>query len=86
MMALTGTVVLDLSRGFPGARCAVFLADFGAEVIRIDPPTGAISSLTLTGIEATEGAKLAAFSATTRNKKSIKINLRSEQGREVFYR
>jgi len=86
MMALTGTVVLDLSRGFPGARCAVFLADFGAEVIRIDPPTGAISTVTLTGMEAIEGEKLSAFYASNRNKKSIKLNLRSEQGREVFYR
>jgi len=86
MMALTGTVVLDLSRGFPGARSAVFLADFGAEVIRIDPPTAAVSTLTLTGIEATEGEKLAAFSASNRNKKSIKLNLKSEQGRNVFYK
>jgi len=86
MMALTGTVVLDLCRGFPGARCAVFLADFGAEVIRIDPPTGALAALTLTGIEATEGEKLAAYSATNRNKKSITLNLRSEQARDVFYR
>src|SRR4030042_5676562 len=85
VIAVTGTIVLDLSRGLPAARCAVFLADLGAQVIRIDPPTGAISSLTLTGIEATEGAKLAAFSANNRNKKSIKLNLRSEQGREVFF-
>jgi len=78
MMALTGTIVLDLCRGFPGARSAAFLADFGAEVIRIDPPTMALSALTLTGVEAKENERLAAYSASNRNKKSIILNLRSE--------
>jgi len=86
MMALNGVTVLDLCRGLPGARCAVFMADFGADVIRIDPPTGAVSTLTLTGVEDREGERLSAFSSTNRNKKSIKLNLRSEQGRQVLYR
>jgi crotonobetainyl-CoA:carnitine CoA-transferase CaiB-like acyl-CoA transferase len=85
-MALNGTVVLDLCRGFPGARCGAFLADFGADVIRVDPPTGAVSTLTLAGVEDREGEKLSAFSSTNRNKKSIKVNLRSEQGQQILYK
>ena len=86
MLALTGTVVLDLCRGFPGARSAMFLGDFGAEVIRIDPPTGALAALPSIGIEAKDFEKLAAYSTSTRNKKSIILNLRSEEGLNVFYR
>ncbi len=85
-MALDGLVVLDLCRGLPGARCGAFLGDFGAEVIRVDPPMGAVSSLTLSGVEDREGERLSAFSGTNRNKKSIKLNLRSEQGQQILHK
>ena len=55
MSALAGTVVLDLSRGFPGARSAMFLGDFRTEVILIDPPTGKSTS-SITVVEVDEGA------------------------------
>jgi len=37
---LSGMRVLDLSGVGPGARCSRILADFGAEVLRVAPPTG----------------------------------------------
>ena len=40
MLPFRGLVVLDLSRGYPPAYATMTLADFGAEVIRVDPPPG----------------------------------------------
>ena len=37
MEALEGLLVLDLSRRYPGAYSAMFLGDFGADVIKVDP-------------------------------------------------
>ncbi len=79
MFPLEGLVVLDLARGYPGAYTTMFLGDFGAEVIRIDPPTR---------VSAEQGAvvKEAAFSTVNRNKLSMVINLQTEAGQTVFHR
>jgi len=84
MMPLDGIVVLDLCRGLPGARCGAFFGDFGAEVIRVDPPASVVSAIA--GAEDREGERLSAYSGTNRNKKSIKVNIRSEQGRQILYK
>ena len=43
--ALGGLTVLDFSRGFGGALVSLVLADYGAEVIHVESPAGARSSL-----------------------------------------
>lgn len=75
MMALDGLVVLDLARRYPGAYTAMFLADFGADVIKVDQPK-----------ESKQTEASAAYFAPNRNKRSIIIDLRNGDGREVFYR
>ena len=82
MMALEGITVLDLSRRYPGSYTAMFLGDFGAEVIKVDPPG---QPLSMFGIDATT-EEFAAHYAPDRNKRSIIINMRSEEGRRVFYK
>jgi crotonobetainyl-CoA:carnitine CoA-transferase CaiB-like acyl-CoA transferase len=79
--ALEGVRVLDLCRGYPPAFAAMFLADFGADVIKIDP-TGFIFPHP---VKTTE-EKWSAYYHLDRNKRSIKINLRSDRGREVLYK
>ncbi len=37
----TGLTVLDFSLGMPGAICTLVMADYGAEVIKVEPPGGA---------------------------------------------
>jgi crotonobetainyl-CoA:carnitine CoA-transferase CaiB-like acyl-CoA transferase len=82
MLALEGLVVLDLARRYPGAYSAMFFGDFGADVIKIDPPMG---GLPVQPEEVSE-EKFAAYYASDRNKKSIILNLKSDEGQEVFYR
>ena len=36
----TGLTVLDFSLGMPGALCTLVMADYGAEVIKVEPPGG----------------------------------------------
>jgi crotonobetainyl-CoA:carnitine CoA-transferase CaiB-like acyl-CoA transferase len=86
MLALEGVKILDLSRLVPGAFCTMLLGDMGAEVLKIEAPgVIGIGSLprALSGEEKRKGA---AYYAPDRNKKSIVVNLKSEAGREIFYR
>src|SRR4030043_963352 len=86
MLALEGVKILDLSRLVPGAFCTMLLGDMGAEGVKIEAPG-------VTGIGSSPGAvsrgknsRAAAYYAPDRNKKSIVVNLKSEAGREIFYR
>ncbi|MCQ6279541.1 CaiB/BaiF CoA-transferase family protein [Bacillus sp. EB600] len=73
--------VLDLSRLLPGPYCTMFLADFGAEVIKIEEPnTGDYARLE----EPKLGTDSAIFSSLNRNKKSVTLNLKSEKDKEIF--
>jgi crotonobetainyl-CoA:carnitine CoA-transferase CaiB-like acyl-CoA transferase len=79
MFPLEGVLVLDMARGYPGAYSTMFLGDFGAEIIRIDPPAESASPQETRVREA-------AFNTVNRNKRSIVIDLQRDAGREVFYR
>ena len=82
MSGLAGTVVLDLARRYPGAYSTMILGDFGAEVIKIDPPGAALPLLE----RDTSNERFTAYYALDRNKKSIIIDLKKEDGLEAFYR
>lgn len=73
--------VLDLSRLLPGPYCTMFLADFGAEVIKIEEPE--LGDYTRWE-EIKAETDSAIFSSLNRNKKSVTINLKSDTGKEVF--
>lgn len=81
MLALENVLVLDMNRRYPGAYSAMFLGDFGAEVIKIDPPG---STYPIPNID-TDSEKFTAYFAFDRNKKSIIINLKIPEGRKIFY-
>lgn len=80
---LYGIRVLDLTRLLPGPYCSRILVDFGAEVIRIEPPEGGDWLRDASGIDA---GMQCLFEDLNRGKKSIVINLRSSEGREIFLR
>jgi len=82
MSALKGLRILDLTLTLPGPYCTHLLADFGAEVIKIENPEGgdwfrheepAIKGLGLR------------FLDLNRNKKSLTLNLKTPAGKEIFF-
>ena len=86
-MALQGIRVLDLTRVAPGSLCTMMLGDMGAEVIKIEQPPQPGVRRAGSGISPTgeEGRRKAAYYAPNRNKKSLGLNLKSEEGRQVFH-
>jgi alpha-methylacyl-CoA racemase len=84
--ALAGIRVLDLSRLLPGGFCSLLLADFGAEVLKVeDTGMGDYVRWSPPYHEgADDSAKGALFLALNRGKRSIRLNLKEEAGREVL--
>ncbi|MGH2822538.1 MAG: CaiB/BaiF CoA transferase family protein [Thermoleophilaceae bacterium] len=88
MSALSDIRVLDLSRLLPGGFCSLLLADFGAEVLKVeDTGMGDYVRWSPPYHEgADDSAKSAAFLALNRGKRSIRLNLKEDGGREVLLR
>ncbi|HLM09425.1 MAG TPA: CaiB/BaiF CoA-transferase family protein [Thermoleophilaceae bacterium] len=86
--ALADVRVLDLSRLLPGGFCSLLLADFGAEVLKVeDTGLGDYVRWASPGYDgADDSAKSALFLALNRGKRSIRLNLKAEAGREVLLR
>jgi crotonobetainyl-CoA:carnitine CoA-transferase CaiB-like acyl-CoA transferase len=87
-LPLEGLTVLDLTRLLPGGFCSLLLADFGADVIKVeDTGLGDYVRWASPGYEGVEpSARSAAFLALNRGKRSIRVNLKSDGGREVLLR
>jgi alpha-methylacyl-CoA racemase len=81
-LSLTGIKVLDLTRLLPGAICTLFLADMGADIIKIeDPFAGDYARWTPPMIDG-QGAF---FRTSNRNKRSAIINLKTPEGQAVLH-
>jgi formyl-CoA transferase len=80
--ALKGLRVLDVTQVMAGPFCSMLLADLGADVIKIEPPAGD-STRQMPGAV---GADSPSFNAVNRGKRSIVLNLKSDEGRAVFMR
>ena len=88
MTALEDIRVLDLSRLLPGGFCSLLLADFGAEVLKVeDTGMGDYIRWSAPYHEgADHSAKSALFLALNRGKRSIRIDLKQESGKQVLLR
>jgi crotonobetainyl-CoA:carnitine CoA-transferase CaiB-like acyl-CoA transferase len=87
-LPLEGIRVLDLSRLLPGGFCSLLLADFGADVLKVeDTGMGDYIRWSPPYYEgAHETAKSALFLSLNRNKRSIRLDLKNERGREALLR
>lgn len=81
MKALAGIRILDLSRLLPGPYCTMLLADFGAEVIKIEEPGRGDYSRTFPPFLKDFGYW---HLQLNRNKQSVALDLKSREGRDAF--
>ena len=83
-MPLEDITVLDLSHALAGPFCSTMLADYGARVIKIEPPgAGDIARKWGTPME---GGETDYFVSLHRNKKGMVLDLKHPQGKETFLR
>ena len=80
--ALDGLRVIDLSQVMAGPFCSMLLADFGADVIKIEPPAGD-STRRMAGASGTDSPS---FNAVNRGKRSVVVNLKASDGHGVVTR
>jgi len=84
MRVLDDIFVVDLSRVLSGPVCTMILADMGAQVVKVEPPPF--------GDDSRQwgppflGGTSTYFLSINRNKKSLGLNLKTEQGRQVLWR
>lgn len=76
-LPLDGIMVLEFTHAVMGPTTGLLLADMGAEVIHIEPPEGDAT-------RCLKGFGTGYFPFYSRNKKSLAIDLKSEQGRQVI--
>ncbi|HEY2142103.1 MAG TPA: CaiB/BaiF CoA-transferase family protein [Solirubrobacteraceae bacterium] len=87
-LPLEGIRVLDLSRLLPGGFCSLLLADFGADVLKVeDTGMGDYIRWSPPYYDGPhETAKSALFLSLNRNKRSIRLDLKHPRGREALLR
>lgn len=81
-MALEGIRILDLTRLLPGPYTSLMLADLGAEVLKIEEPGFGDYFRWMMPPKVKEESSY--FLCLNRNKKSMKLNLKPEKGKEIF--
>jgi len=83
MRTLDGVRVLDLTRLLPGDYCTMLLGDMGAEVIKVEEP--GLGDY-IRWVPPLINGESVSHLMLNRNKKSLKLNLKSGKGKEVFYK
>ena len=88
---LEGVRVLDLTRLLPGGFCTLLLADLGADVLKVEDIAGGDYIRWMPpyyggDAERADGTASAYFLALNRNKRSLKLNLKHDEGRQILLR
>ncbi|UWU83093.1 CoA transferase [Bradyrhizobium yuanmingense] len=79
--SLEGVVVLDLTQYLAGPYGCALLGDVGADIIKIEPPSGDMTRQYPSSLE-----EVRSFLGVNRNKRSIVLDLKRAEGRAAFYR
>jgi crotonobetainyl-CoA:carnitine CoA-transferase CaiB-like acyl-CoA transferase len=85
LKALAGLRVLDATQMLAGPMAGMRLGDLGADVIKIEPPANGEFNRTHGYGGVTLGGHMTTFLALNRNKRSLAVDLKSDEGRAVFY-
>jgi formyl-CoA transferase/CoA:oxalate CoA-transferase len=83
-LPLEGVIVLDLSHALAGPHCSTLLADFGAQVIKLETP-GAGDIARAWGVPL-PGGENSYFVGLHRNKQGVSIDLKTDEGKALFFR
>ncbi len=86
---LAGIRVADCSTVLAGPYCTMLLADLGADVVKVEPPEGDATrgwGPPWVGDEAAGTRTAAYYLAANRNKRSLRLDLRQDAGRDVLRR
>jgi len=83
---LTGVHVLSLTHFLQGPSGVQFLADLGADVVKIEPPGRGPYERSWSGAETFLNGESVFFLLAHRNQRSVTLNLKSDQGKEVLWR
>ena len=82
---LAGVRVLDLTRLLPGPMCTLYLADLGADVVKVEDTGAGDYARTLSATPARPVAGMTAwYRALNRNKRSLAIDLKIASGHDAF--
>ena len=81
MGPLEGLKILDLTRVLAGPYCTMLLGDLGAEIIKVEAPVKGDDSRQFGPYQNGESAY---FMSLNRNKKSITLNLKKEEGKSIL--
>jgi crotonobetainyl-CoA:carnitine CoA-transferase CaiB-like acyl-CoA transferase len=84
VQALAGLRVIDMATVFAGPGAARHLADFGADVVKVEPPTG--DGVRRMGWFPREGGDSYTWKLLGRNKRAIVLDLKTEAGRDALLR
>ena len=80
---LSGLRVVDISTVLAGPNCARYLADFGADVIKVERPDGGDSLRNMAWKDPRDGVGLW-WKLVNRNKRTIALDLKNDEDRKVF--
>ncbi len=83
---LAGIRVLEATTTWAGPMCGCVLADFGADVIKVEHPQGEIARRSPPFLPGTDPPQSFMHATVNRNKRSLSLDLRHERGREIFLR
>ena len=81
--ALEGIKVVDLTSALSGPFCTMMLADYGADVLKIEPLHG--DQCRTWGPIDEKSGESGFYCYVNRNKKGATLNLKSEKGKQMFY-
>ncbi|MEU8708050.1 CaiB/BaiF CoA-transferase family protein [Streptomyces sp. NPDC048565] len=86
-LPLDGVTVLDFTQVFMGPSCTQMMGDYGADVIKVERPgTGDLSRTSFPDPDGRDGLDGPIFLAINRNKRSVCVDVRAPEGKEVILR
>jgi crotonobetainyl-CoA:carnitine CoA-transferase CaiB-like acyl-CoA transferase len=84
-LPMEGVRVVDLTRNLAGPFCTMMLGDMGAEVIKVETPNGGDELRTLFQFPGRAADTEDYFGMYNRNKRSLALDLKSDEGKEILW-